>query len=80
MLKDSFSLQEYEVRQYEASNWVSTSLKGIDYDQAQYTLFMRLFNYISGDNVKSKYHQQGQRTLSEKRYETLVSIRENTGE
>lgn len=45
---------EYEVRKYEASNWVSTGITGIDYDRATSTLFMRLFNYISGDNVRKE--------------------------
>jgi len=42
---------EYEVRQYAASRWVTTNMTGVDFDSAQYDLFMRLFNYISGDNI-----------------------------
>ena len=44
------------MRKYESSHWVSTSLQGIDYDEASYTMFMRLFNYIGGDNVKSAWN------------------------
>ncbi|CAH1786585.1 unnamed protein product [Owenia fusiformis] len=44
--------KDYELREYAMSNWVTTQLSGIDYSQAQYTMFMRLFNYIQGNNVK----------------------------
>uniref|UniRef100_A0A672YST9 Heme binding protein 2 n=1 Tax=Sphaeramia orbicularis TaxID=375764 RepID=A0A672YST9_9TELE len=42
--------QDYEVRTYHATKWVSTSLKGMDMDQAMNTGFRRLFKYISGTN------------------------------
>lgn len=39
-----------EVRRYEAAQWVSTNLTGVDYDQATSAGFRRLFRYISGAN------------------------------
>ena len=46
--------QTYELREYVASQWVSTTSVGVDYNQAQYQDFMRLFRYISGNNTKSR--------------------------
>ena len=46
--------QTYELREYVASQWVSTTSVGVDYDQAQYQDFMRLFRYISGSNTKGR--------------------------
>lgn len=45
---------DYEERIYSASNWVATNLTGLDYNSAQYTMFMKLFKYISGDNSKKQ--------------------------
>ncbi|XP_074650992.1 heme-binding protein 2-like [Tubulanus polymorphus] len=43
---------DYELRRYKQSKWVSTQLVGIDYGMsAMRTMFMRLFNYIQGENV-----------------------------
>jgi len=44
--------EEYTVRQYDASKWVSTSLTNnqIDDDDLSSAMFMRLFGYITGDN------------------------------
>lgn len=46
------STEDYEERIYSTSNWVSTNLTGLDYNTAQYTMFMKLFKYISGANEK----------------------------
>lgn len=45
---------KYELREYEQILWVGTRVQNIDYDQATYTNFMKLFRYISGNNAKSK--------------------------
>jgi len=45
---------DYELREYDMSKWVSTNAKEISWKQASYTLFMRLFNYIGGNNVKGE--------------------------
>ena len=49
-----YYLQDFELREYEATRWVSTAQLGIDYDAAVEKMFMRLFNYISGENQQSK--------------------------
>jgi len=41
---------DYEVRLYDASNWVSTSSDGTAYPSAGYKNFMKLFRYIGGSN------------------------------
>jgi len=43
--------EDYEVRSYDASKWVTTSLTGVSLDAAGYTMFMRLFRYIGGANA-----------------------------
>ncbi|XP_053317017.1 heme-binding protein 2 [Spea bombifrons] len=44
---------EYETRNYEPAKWMSTSLESVkDWDSAVGTGFMRLFNYIQGNNEK----------------------------
>ncbi|XP_013406732.1 heme-binding protein 2 [Lingula anatina] len=43
--------KDYEVRKYVKTTWVSTSMNGISYDESIYKMFMKLFNYIQGDNV-----------------------------
>ncbi|KAK6186827.1 hypothetical protein SNE40_006097 [Patella caerulea] len=45
---------KYEKRSYPTTHWVSTQLTGIDFTQAQRTMFMRLFHYISGNNSKGE--------------------------
>lgn len=40
----------YELREYPAATWVSTKLESRLLDIAEPTMFMRLFNYISGEN------------------------------
>merc|ERR1712142_468500 len=43
--------EEYIVRQYDASKWVSTTLTtNLTDDDISSAMFMRLFGYISGDN------------------------------
>ncbi|KPP67651.1 SOUL1 protein-like [Scleropages formosus] len=41
---------EYEVRKYQATNWVNTCVSSMQYDPALNTGFMRLFRYIQGNN------------------------------
>ena len=41
----------YEVRHYAPSVWVATVITGPSYDKAVNTGFMRLFNYIGGENA-----------------------------
>ncbi|XP_068087776.1 heme-binding protein 2 [Hyperolius riggenbachi] len=44
---------DYELRQYEPTKWVSTEVASMkDWDSALSTGFMRLFNYIQGNNEK----------------------------
>jgi len=46
---------EYTIRRYDASHWVKTSMTGDDnFEDARYTMFMRLFGYIQGDNEARK--------------------------
>lgn len=44
----------YELREYVATNWVSTTSIDIDYDKANHDDFMRLFAYISGNNMEKQ--------------------------
>ncbi|XP_075059234.1 heme-binding protein 2 isoform X2 [Mixophyes fleayi] len=45
---------DYEMRQYEPAKWVSTEVTSMkDWDSAVSTGFMRLFNYIQGNNAKN---------------------------
>ena len=46
--------EDFEERLYRKSMWVSTQLLGIGYESAQHKMFMKLFNYISGGNVKKE--------------------------
>ncbi|KAM4772068.1 heme-binding protein 2 isoform 2-T2 [Rhinophrynus dorsalis] len=46
---------DYEIRQYEPAKWVSTGVTSVkDWDSAVSTGFMRLFNYIQGNNERIK--------------------------
>ena len=47
--------QDYEIREYEQSDWVSVSQKDISWKQSQYSMFMKLFKYISGENAASMW-------------------------
>uniref|UniRef100_A0A1A8CL10 Heme binding protein 2 n=1 Tax=Nothobranchius kadleci TaxID=1051664 RepID=A0A1A8CL10_NOTKA len=42
--------QDYEIRTYHAAKWVSTSVNGMQGDEAMKTGFRRLFSYIQGNN------------------------------
>ncbi|KAI1897252.1 hypothetical protein AGOR_G00081400 [Albula goreensis] len=42
--------QDYEVRTYQPTKWVSTQVTGLQYDPSLSTGFMRLFRYIQGSN------------------------------
>ncbi|XP_071335358.1 heme-binding protein 2 [Trachinotus anak] len=42
--------EDYEIRTYHATKWVSTSLSGMQMDVAMNTGFRRLFKYIQGNN------------------------------
>lgn len=44
--------EDYEVRTYHATNWVSTAVTGMEQDPAFNTGFRRLFKYIQGNNDK----------------------------
>ena len=46
--------EDYEVRTYEVTNWVSTTLTGMELDPAMNAGFRRLFKYIQGENERSK--------------------------
>ncbi|KAJ8410193.1 hypothetical protein AAFF_G00201740 [Aldrovandia affinis] len=42
--------QDYEVRTYHTTKWVSTEVTGMQFDPALSAGFMRLFRYIQGSN------------------------------
>lgn len=42
--------QDYEIRTYHATKWVSTTLSGMQWDTAMNAGFRRLFSYIQGNN------------------------------
>lgn len=42
--------QDYETRTYEPTNWISTTLTGMQHDAAMSTGFKRLFRFIQGNN------------------------------
>ncbi|KAK3730760.1 hypothetical protein RRG08_015677 [Elysia crispata] len=44
--------EDYEERQYVASNWVTTNEQGVDYATASRVMFKKLYDYIDGTNVK----------------------------
>ncbi|XP_070560428.1 heme-binding protein 2-like isoform X2 [Ptychodera flava] len=46
--------KDYEERAYDASKWTSTLISGMDYQSAVSQGFMKLFDYISGDNLDKK--------------------------
>ncbi|XP_064606611.1 heme-binding protein 2-like [Liolophura sinensis] len=48
------STADYELRKYDPSRWVSDVTKGVDFQTAQNTNFMKLFEYIQGNNVEKK--------------------------
>ncbi|XP_070782102.1 heme-binding protein 2 [Enoplosus armatus] len=42
--------QDYEIRTYHDTKWVSTTLSGMEWDAAMNAGFRRLFSYIQGNN------------------------------
>lgn len=44
--------KEYQLRRYGKTSWVSTTLTGVSLDTAMNKMFMKLFEYISGNNEK----------------------------
>jgi len=48
--KNETTIKLWEERLYPAAYWTETYVSGLDYDKAMSTGFMRLFDYISGDN------------------------------
>jgi len=46
--------KDYQERAYEASKWTTTLISGMDYQSAVSEGFMKLFEYISGNNVDKK--------------------------
>lgn len=46
--------EDYEERQYETSQWVSTEVMSMEYDSAVSQGFDRLFNYIDGHNANKQ--------------------------
>ncbi|XP_060773955.1 heme-binding protein 2 isoform X3 [Neoarius graeffei] len=44
--------QDYEVRTYHPTQWVSTTVNGTEQDEGLTTGFRRLFKYIQGNNEK----------------------------
>ncbi|XP_060074153.1 heme-binding protein 2-like [Ylistrum balloti] len=44
----------FELRKYKETKWVTTDSSGMDYDEAGYKNFMKLFHYIGGDNKKKE--------------------------
>jgi len=46
--------KDYQLREYEPSRWVSTGAVGLDYREASTKNFHKLFDYISGQNVKKE--------------------------
>ena len=47
-------VSQYEIRQYEPSKWVGTTIKGDSYTQATDQAFHKLFDYISGANQQKE--------------------------
>lgn len=46
--------EDYEIRTYHDTNWVSTTVSGMQLDTAMNTGFRRLFRYIQGNNQNSE--------------------------
>ncbi|KAK1889092.1 Heme-binding protein 2 [Dissostichus eleginoides] len=46
--------QDYEIRTYLATNWVSTTLSDMEWDAALSAGFRKLFKYIQGNNQNSE--------------------------
>lgn len=50
--------QDYEVRTYAATKYMSTTVSGKEWDPCTSTGFRRLFNYIQGTNKSSEFHHR----------------------
>lgn len=50
-----FQGQDYEIRTYHPTKWMSTSVSGMDLEAAMNTGFRRLFKYIQGENKGSEF-------------------------
>lgn len=48
--------QDYEVRTYQTTKYMSTTVSGTQWDSSQTTGFRRLFSYIQGNNKSSEFH------------------------
>ncbi|XP_022110842.1 heme-binding protein 2-like [Acanthaster planci] len=48
--KEDYNSSDYQIRRYETSKWVSTTITGIDYQAASEEAFLRLYEYIQGQN------------------------------
>ena len=51
---ETLPIKSVELRSYPPTTWVSTNTSGISYDKAVTDGFMRLFRYISGENMPQK--------------------------
>lgn len=49
--------EDYEVRTYHATKWMSTTLSGMQWDAAMSAGFRKLFNYIQGNNKDSEFQK-----------------------
>ncbi|ESO83986.1 hypothetical protein LOTGIDRAFT_108395, partial [Lottia gigantea] len=45
---------QYEIRRYEASNWVETEISNMPLNTAKRTMFWKLFRYINGQNANNQ--------------------------
>jgi len=43
---------DYQLRQYELSRWATTTMRGRDFYMVFRSMFMRLYQYITGDNIR----------------------------
>ncbi|XP_038064105.1 heme-binding protein 2-like [Patiria miniata] len=48
--EEKYNSTAYQIRMYETSKWVSTTITGLDYQAATEEAFMKLFEYIEGEN------------------------------
>lgn len=50
-----FQGDDYDIRTYHDTKWVSTTVSGMQLDAAMNTGFRRLFRYIQGNNQNSEF-------------------------
>jgi len=48
--KEVYTSEDYSIRRYEPSSWVSTTISGYDFEEAAEKAFYKLFDYIQGEN------------------------------